>query len=59
LVVGLVYTPLGVAAAIGLVLYFIGTVGAHVRKADYKGTGAPLMMLTLAAAALVSQILSF
>jgi DoxX-like family len=59
LVVGLVFAPLGVAAAVGLVLYFIGAVGAHVRKADYKGTGTPLMMLTLAVAALVLQILSF
>jgi hypothetical protein len=32
--------PLGVAAGIGLVLYFVGAVVSHLRVSDFKGTGA-------------------
>lgn len=49
LVAGLWMTPLGVAAAIGVTLYFIGAVVAHVRVKDYEL--APAAVLTLVAAA--------
>ena len=52
LLVGLWYPSLGIAAAIGLVLYFVGAVGAHARKRDFKGIPAPLVILIFAAAAL-------
>ena len=52
LVAGLVWWPIGVAAAIGLVLYFVGAVGSHGRVRDTKFAPA-LIMLLLAAAALV------
>lgn len=57
LVVGLFWTPLGVAAATGVVLYFIGAVTAHLRARD---TGyAPAAVLALVAvAALVLRLLS-
>ena len=37
LVVGIWWRPLGVAAAVGLLLYFIGAVGTHLRARDVKG----------------------
>lgn len=49
LVAGLWLTPLGVAAAIGVTLYFIGAVITHLRAKDYDLT--PAAVLTLAAAA--------
>ena len=52
LVVGVWYHPLGIAAAVGLVLYFVGALIAHLRKADFKGLPAPILFLVLAGAAL-------
>jgi hypothetical protein len=58
LLVGLWYAPLGIAAAIGLVFYFLGAVGAHLRNRDYAGLPTPLMILILAAAALSLRAVS-
>ena len=58
LVLGLLWTPLGVAAGIGLMLYFLGAVVSHLRVGDVKGIGPALFMLTLAAGALVLRILT-
>lgn len=58
LLVGLWYAPLGIAAAIGLVLYFLGAVGAHVRKRDFKGLPNALVILIFAAAALSLRAVS-
>jgi len=58
LLIGLWYAPLGIAAAIGVVLYFIGAVGAHLRKSDFRGTPNALVMLVLAVAALTLRTLS-
>jgi hypothetical protein len=58
LVIGLWYGPLGVAAAIGVVLYFIGAVGAHLRKSDFKGLPNALVMLIVAAVVLTLRALS-
>jgi DoxX-like family len=49
LLAGLWYAPLGIAAAIGIVLYFIGAVGAHLRKRDFKGLPNALVILIFAA----------
>ncbi|AKU18132.1 DoxX family protein [Luteipulveratus mongoliensis] len=49
LVAGLWLAPLGIAAAIGLVLYFVGAVGAHLRKSDTAI--APALVVGLVAAA--------
>ncbi|WP_409468200.1 DoxX family protein [Streptomyces sp. HC307] len=43
---------LGIAAAVGLTLYFAGAVAAHLRVGDYKGT-PPAAVLTLIAIALI------
>ncbi len=56
LVVGLWWAPLGIAAAIGIVLYFLGAVGAHVRAHDLGGVGPAAGLLVAAAAALVLRL---
>ena len=45
LISGLWFAPLGIAAAGGLVLYFAGAVGAHVRAKDPEWQGAALFLL--------------
>ncbi|HET6867475.1 MAG TPA: DoxX family protein [Solirubrobacteraceae bacterium] len=55
LLTGLVVPALGTAAAIGLVLYFVCAVTAHVRVHDPNVAGA-VSFLVLAAAALVADI---
>jgi hypothetical protein len=50
LLVGIGYRPLGVAAAVGVVLYFLGAVIAHLRVKDVKGVpGAGLLLVVSAA----------
>jgi hypothetical protein len=53
LLIGIWYPPLGIAAAIGLVLYFVGAVGAHLRKTDFKGVPNAAVLLLASGAALV------
>ncbi|MFJ9941211.1 DoxX family protein [Streptomyces erythrochromogenes] len=57
LVAGLWVTPLGVAAAAGVTLYFIGAVISHVRVKDYELAPAAVLAL-VAAAALALRILA-
>jgi hypothetical protein len=52
---GFAVPALGTAAAIGLVLYFICAVGAHLRVRD-RGVGGAVFFLLLAAAALAADI---
>jgi uncharacterized membrane protein YphA (DoxX/SURF4 family) len=49
LVAGLFWWPIGVAAAIGVILYFVGAVGAHLRVKDPEF--APALALLVAGAA--------
>jgi uncharacterized membrane protein YphA (DoxX/SURF4 family) len=58
IVVGLWAVPLGVAAAIGLVAYFIGAVAGHLRVHDLKNLAMPLPPLALAVAVLVLRLLT-
>ncbi|MFF0572673.1 DoxX family protein [Streptosporangium saharense] len=52
LVVGLAgITPLGLAAAIGLVLFYLVAVGAHLRASVLHTIAFPLLFLALAAGA--------
>jgi hypothetical protein len=53
LLIGFAVPPLGTAAAIGLVVYFISALGAHVRVGDRQIAG-PLSFLVLAVAALIA-----
>jgi hypothetical protein len=52
------YGPLGIAAAAGLALYFVGAIGAHLRKGDVKGIVTPVLILILAVAALILRATS-
>ena len=56
-VAGLFWWPIGVAAAIGVILYFIGAVGAHLRVRDMSFAPA-LVVLLVAVAALVLRALT-
>ena len=57
--VGGIWWPLiGIAAGIGLVLYFVGAVASHLRVGDVKGCGPAAFMLGLAAGALTLRILT-
>jgi hypothetical protein len=53
LLIGFAVPVLGKAAAIGLVLYFICALSAHIRARD-PGVGGALFFLLLAAAALIT-----
>jgi uncharacterized membrane protein YphA (DoxX/SURF4 family) len=58
LVLGIWWPILGVAAAIGLILYFVGATVSHLRVSDVKGIGPPAFMLVVAAAALATRMLT-
>lgn len=58
LIVGIWWAPLGIAAAIGTVVYFLGAVGAHLRKRDFKGVPNAVVILVLAAAVLTLRLLA-
>jgi hypothetical protein len=55
LVVGFAVPAIGVAAAVGLVVYFIGAIGAHLRAAD-RGVGGALFFLALAVSVLIADL---
>jgi hypothetical protein len=57
LVVGLFWWLLGVAAAAGVILYFLGAILSHLRMHDRNVTAAAAM-LVFVAAALVIRVLS-
>ncbi|BCJ35845.1 hypothetical protein Athai_33480 [Actinocatenispora thailandica] len=56
LLVGIAIRPLGVAAATGLVLYFVGAVAAHLRAHGYATLAFPATYLALAVASLVLSL---
>jgi uncharacterized membrane protein YphA (DoxX/SURF4 family) len=58
LVLGIWWPLLGVAAGIGLVLYFVGACVSHLRVGDVKGIGPAAFILVVAAAALALRLLS-
>jgi hypothetical protein len=58
LLLGIGWAPLGLAAAAGMVLYFVGAVVGHVRVNDLKGLGPAVQMLCLAIASLITRIFS-
>lgn len=58
LVLGIWWPILGIAAAIGLVIYFLGAVVSHVRVGDLGGIGPAAMLLTMSAAALTLRVLA-
>lgn len=57
LLIGMGVPVIGIAAAIGLVLFFLGAVITHLRARDFSvGNGVPVMFLALALAALVLAV---
>ncbi|MFI7000817.1 DoxX family protein [Nocardia sp. NPDC050175] len=58
LLVGLAIPPLGLAAAICLVLYFIGAIITIIRARGYRDLGYPMPYLGLAAASLALFVAS-
>jgi uncharacterized membrane protein YphA (DoxX/SURF4 family) len=58
-VLGIWWPRLGVAAGIGLLLYFVSASVSHLRVGDFKGIGPAVFMLVVAAAALAMRILTY
>ena len=52
------YPPLALAAASGLVLYFMGAIGSHLRVGDTAGLMPSVVLLAVAAATLATQVLA-
>ena len=55
---GIWWPSLGIAAGIGLVVYFVGAIVSHVRAGDVKGLGPAGFMLTVSVAALALRVLT-
>lgn len=56
LLVGIRWQRLGVAAAIGLIIYFVGAILSHVRVGDFAGIWSAVLMLVIALAAWLTRI---
>ena len=58
LLAGIGVKPLGTAAGIGLVAYFLGAIASHLRKRDLVPghIGPPVMMLAISGAALALRL---
>jgi hypothetical protein len=54
LLLGLLWAPLGMAAAVAIAVYFLVAIAAHIRSDDFENVPTPIVMelLALAAAAL-------
>ena len=57
LVLGIWWPSLGMAAGIGLVVYFVVAIGSHVLVGDVNGIGAAAFMLIISVAALILRVL--
>ena len=56
LIVGIWFAPIGLAAAVGLALYFLGAVVAHVRvKASAKESAPAILLMLIAIATAVLE----
>jgi len=58
LVLGIWWPSMGVAASIGLTLYFVGATVSHLRVGDVKGIGPAAFVLAVAAGTLAMGILT-
>ncbi|MBY8862771.1 DoxX family protein [Nocardia sp. CA2R105] len=56
LIVGIFLPALGIAAAIGLILYFLGAVATTLRARSYKTTPYPVLYLLPVAVTLILQL---
>jgi xanthine/uracil/vitamin C permease (AzgA family) len=53
LIAGLFWAPIGIAAGIGLVVYFLLAVAAHIRAGDSRNLPVPVAIELLAIASLI------
>jgi hypothetical protein len=58
LLVGIFFAPLGIAAAIGIIAYFVGAVITHVRVSDFKGLPTPAVILVVSVVTLIFRLAS-
>jgi hypothetical protein len=58
LILGLFWAPIGVAAALGLVVYFLLAVGAHIRANDIEHLPTPVAIELIAASALALRVVT-
>ena len=58
LVIGLFWPPLGIAAAGGLVCYFLAAIAAHIRARDTRRLAMPMMLALMAVAALTLRLVT-
>jgi hypothetical protein len=56
LILGLFWAPIGVAAAIGVIVYFSTAVAFHIRADDARNLPTPLTLLVLGTVALALQL---
>ena len=56
LILGLAWAPLGIAAAIGTLCYFLVAISAHVRFRDLTNVPTPVTLAVLAGAALALRV---
>jgi hypothetical protein len=56
LVAGLFWAPIGVAASLGVVAYFLLAIAAHVRAGDTENLPTPAVIELVAVAALVLRV---
>jgi hypothetical protein len=59
IVIGIWWPVVGVAAGVGVVLYFVGASVSHLLVGDVKGIGPAAFILVVAAAALALRILTY
>ena len=59
LILGLFWAPIGIAAATGVVIYFILAVAAHIRADDARNLPTPLVVLAIASASLALQLVTY
>ena len=58
LLLGTVIEPIGILAALGLILYAVGAIVSHARVKDYPGVPNAVVLLVLSIAALVTRVLA-
>ncbi|NEW55583.1 DoxX family protein [Nocardia cyriacigeorgica] len=58
LIVGLFWSPLGIAAAVGVVIYFALAIVAHIHARDTEHVAVPVVVELLAVATLAVQLAS-
>jgi hypothetical protein len=54
-----VWAPIGVAAAIGVICYFLTAVTVHIRANDPRNLPVPVVYLTIATVVLVMRLATF